>query len=179
MSKQTARITHHSAAVSGVSSELPFHRGLRELGWIEGQTVTIEYRWAEGNYDRYQVLAAELVQAKVDVIVVGRAPAIGAAQRATSTIPIVFVQLTDPVASGLVKSLARPGANTTGLASQFEELICPPTPEPRARNERHRRPSLASLASRGGVRACSRRGGADGALPTTGLRRLLDLVQRL
>ena len=104
-------------------SELWFNRGLRELGWIEGQTVTAEYRWAEGNTDRLAALAAELVQAKVDVIAASGSSGIRAAQRATDTIPIVFVILADPVALGLVKSLARPGGNTTGLASQFEELI--------------------------------------------------------
>src|SRR6202165_1787916 len=100
-----------------------FRRRLRELGWIEGQTVTIEYRWAEGNPDRLPALVAELVQLKVDVIVLSGAPAIRAAQKATSTISIVFVVLTDPVTLGFVPSLARPGGNMTGLASQFEELI--------------------------------------------------------
>jgi putative ABC transport system substrate-binding protein len=107
-----------------VSSQLEaFRRSLRELGWIEGQTVSIEYRWAEGNPDRFPALLTELVQVKVDVIVLGGAPSIRAAQRATSTIPVVFVVLTDPVTSGFVNSLARPGGNMTGLASQFEELI--------------------------------------------------------
>ncbi len=100
-----------------------FQRNLRELGWIEGQNVTIENRWAEGNPDRLPALVAELVQAKVDVIVVSGTPAIRAAHRATSTIPIVFVVLTDPVTMGFVPSLARPGGNMTGVASQFEELI--------------------------------------------------------
>ena len=83
----------------------------------------IDYRWAEGNPDRLPTLVAELVQAKVDVIVVGGNPAIRAAQNATRTIPIVFVVLTDPVTLGFVPSLARPGGNMTGLASEFEELI--------------------------------------------------------
>ena len=98
-------------------------RGLRDLGWIEGQTSTIEFQWAEGRTDRLQDLAADLVRAKVDVIVVSGIPAIMAAQRATSTIPIVFVVLVDPVALGFVRSLARPGGNATGLASQYEELV--------------------------------------------------------
>jgi putative tryptophan/tyrosine transport system substrate-binding protein len=85
--------------------------------------VTIEYRWSDGNPDRLPALVAELVQVKVDVIVAGGAPAIRAAQKATSTIPIVFVVLTDPVTLGFVPSLAHPGGNMTGLASQFEELI--------------------------------------------------------
>jgi len=98
-------------------------RGLRDLGWIEDQTITIEFQWADGRTDRLQELVAELVRAKVDVIVVSGAPAIIAAQRATRSIPIVFVVLVDPVALGLVRSLARPGGNATGLASQYEELV--------------------------------------------------------
>jgi len=98
-------------------------RGLRDLGWIEGRTVVIEYRWAEGRTDRLPELAADLVRAKVDVILVSGPPAIIAAQQATRTIPIVFVVLIDPVALGFVHSLARPGGNMTGLASQFEEII--------------------------------------------------------
>ena len=100
-----------------------FRRGLRELGWIEGQTVTIEYRWADGDLSRFPVLVAELVQLKVDVIVLSGPPAVRAAQRATYTIPIVFVLLSDPAVGGYVASLARPGGNMTGLASQYEELI--------------------------------------------------------
>jgi putative tryptophan/tyrosine transport system substrate-binding protein len=98
-------------------------RGLRDQGWIEGQTITIEYRWADGRTDRLQQLTAELVRAKIDVIVVSGIPAIMAAQRATRTIPVVFVALVDPVALGIVRSLARPGGNMTGLASQYEELV--------------------------------------------------------
>jgi putative ABC transport system substrate-binding protein len=85
--------------------------------------VTIEYRSAEGNPDRLPALVAELVQAKVDVIVLAGTPAIRAAQKATSTIPVVFVSLADPVTLGFVPSLARPGGNMTGLASEYEELI--------------------------------------------------------
>jgi putative ABC transport system substrate-binding protein len=100
-----------------------FRRSLRELGWIEGQTLTIEYRWAEGDPNRLPTLVTELVQIKVNVIVLSGSPSMRAAQGATSTIPVVFVVLTDPVNSGFVKSLARPGGNMTGIASQFEELI--------------------------------------------------------
>ena len=99
-----------------------FRQSLRALGWIEGQNVMIEYRWAEGNPDRLPALVAELVQAKVDVIMLAGPSAIRAAQGATRTVPIVFVVLSDPVTAGLVKSLARPGGNMTGLASQFEEV---------------------------------------------------------
>jgi len=105
------------------TSELPFSIGLRELGWIEGQTVTTEYRWAKGNLDRLQGLAAELVEAKVDIIVAAGPRAIGAARESTRTIPVVFVYLADPVAAGFVSSLARPGGNLTGTASEFETLI--------------------------------------------------------
>jgi putative ABC transport system substrate-binding protein len=101
-----------------------FRQGLRELGYIEGQTVTIEYRWAEGNADRLPALAAELVRLKVDVIVLSGTLAIRAAQQATSSIPIVVgVILIDPVDAGFVASLARPGGNITGLASQYEEIV--------------------------------------------------------
>ncbi len=100
-----------------------FRQGLRELGWVEGQNVAITYRAAEGKPDRFPALARDLVQLKVDVIVVAGPPAIHAARDATSTIPIVFTALADPVASGYVTSLAHPGGNLTGLASQYEELI--------------------------------------------------------
>jgi putative ABC transport system substrate-binding protein len=100
-----------------------FRRGLHELGWIEGDTVTIEYRWAEGNLDRLPALVAELVQVKVDVIVLSGTPALRAARGATSATPVVFVSLADPVTLGFVPSLARPGGNMTGVASEFEEII--------------------------------------------------------
>jgi len=100
-----------------------FRQSLRALGWIEGQNVTIESRWAEGNPDRLPALVAELVEARVDVLMLTGPSAIRAAQGATRTVPIVFVVLTDPVTAGFVKSLARPGGNMTGLASEFEELI--------------------------------------------------------
>jgi putative ABC transport system substrate-binding protein len=110
-------------ATTGASQLEAFRRGLRTLGWIEGQSVKFEYRWAEGNSDRLPALVTELVQAKVDVIVLSGPLAMAAAQKATTTIPVVFVVLIDPVTMGFVRSLARPGGNMTGLASQFEELI--------------------------------------------------------
>ena len=85
-------------------------RGLRELGWIEGQNLAIEYRWAEGRPDRLPQLVAELVQSKVDVIVLSGVPAVRAAQQATTTIPVVFVVLVDPVAMGSCEASRVPAA---------------------------------------------------------------------
>jgi len=99
-----------------------FVQRLRELGWIEGDTVAIEYRWAEGRRERADELAAELVRQKVDVIVTYGTQTIQAARQATNTIPIVFALPGDPVATGLVASLARPGGNLTGLSSQGTDL---------------------------------------------------------
>lgn len=90
---------------------------LRELGWVEGRTVAIEYRWAEGRSERYAEIAAEFVRLKVDVIVTGGS-ALAAAKQATSVIPIVFAISLDPLGSGMVASLARPGGNITGLSFQ-------------------------------------------------------------
>jgi putative ABC transport system substrate-binding protein len=100
-----------------------FRRGLHERGWVEGQTVAIEYRWAEGNADRIPTLFADLVRARVDVIVLSGSPALRTARAATTTIPVAFLLLADPVSAGFVSSLARPGGNMTGVASEFEELI--------------------------------------------------------
>jgi ABC-type uncharacterized transport system substrate-binding protein len=98
-----------------------FVQRLRELGWIEGRTVAIEYRWAEGRTERFGEIAAELVRLKVDVILtVGSAAVV--AKQATSTIPIVFAIAGDPVGNGLVVSLARPGGNVTGLSLQSSDL---------------------------------------------------------
>lgn len=97
--------------------------GLRQLGWIEGRNLEIQRRWADGHADRLPGLVAELIQQEVEVIFLSAAPAMAAAQQATRTLPIVFVLLTDPVERGFVRSLARPGGNMTGLASQYEELV--------------------------------------------------------
>jgi putative tryptophan/tyrosine transport system substrate-binding protein len=99
-----------------------FRQGLRDLGYAEGQNISIEYRWAEGKNERLPDLAADLVRLKVDVIVAAGPGPILAAKQATSTIPIVTPVVLNPVDSGLIASLARPGGNLTGLASQADEL---------------------------------------------------------
>jgi putative ABC transport system substrate-binding protein len=100
-----------------------FVQRLRELGWIEGRTVAVEYRWAEGRSERFAEIAAELVQRKVDVIVTASTGGVLAAKQATSVIPIVFAVAGDPVGIGLVASLARPGGNVTGLSLQQIETV--------------------------------------------------------
>jgi putative ABC transport system substrate-binding protein len=99
-----------------------FRQGLRELGYVEGKNIVIEYRYAEGKLDRLPALAAELVRLKVDVIVTGGGVITRAAKEATVTIPIVMTNDSDPVASGFVASLARPGGNITGLSTFAPEL---------------------------------------------------------
>jgi putative tryptophan/tyrosine transport system substrate-binding protein len=100
-----------------------FVQRLRELGWIEGRTVAIEYRWAEGRNERFAEIAAEFVRRKVDVIFTLSTPTVVAAKQATSVIPIVFAAAGDPVGTGLVASLARPGGNVTGLSLQAPDLV--------------------------------------------------------
>ena len=100
-----------------------FLEGMRALGYVEGQNLVLEYRGAEGQYERFPALAAELVRLQVDVIVAQGTPAALAAKHATTTIPIVMVGVGDPVGSGLVASLARPGGNITGLSVLSPELV--------------------------------------------------------
>jgi len=99
-----------------------FVQRLRELGWIEGRNLAIEYRWADGRTGRFTEIAAEFVRLKVDVIVTGGLSAV-AVKQATSVIPIVFAVAADPVGTGLVASLVRPGGNVTGLSTQAPDLV--------------------------------------------------------
>ena len=100
-----------------------FLQGLRDLGYVEGQNIAIEYRWADGNFERLPELAAELVRLKVDLIVATVTQASLAAKNATATIPIVMVAVGSPVEAGLIASLARPGANITGTSTMADEVV--------------------------------------------------------
>jgi len=100
-----------------------FQQGLRELGYVQGKNILIEQRYAAGQFEKLPELAAELVRLKVDVILAGGAPAAHAAKEATTTIPIVMGNAADPVGTGLVVSLARPGGNITGLSDFFAGVI--------------------------------------------------------
>jgi putative ABC transport system substrate-binding protein len=111
-----------SAAYAEAARVEAFRQGLRELGYIEGKNIVIEWRHAEGKLDRLPALAAELVRLKVDVIVTGGGNATRAVKQVTSTIPIVMAQSVDPVADGVVTSLAQPGGNITGLSRLSPEL---------------------------------------------------------
>src|SRR4051794_40913278 len=112
-----------AASAAGYASRVEaFRSGLRDLGYVEGANIVIEYRWAEENNQRLPALAAELVRSGVDVIVSHGTPGSLAAKRATSTIPVVMANVGDPVGSGVVASLARPGGNVTGLSFFAPEL---------------------------------------------------------
>jgi putative ABC transport system substrate-binding protein len=100
----------------------PFRDGLRELGYEEGRNILIEYRWAEGNYERLPALVDQLLAANVDVIVTAGTPATLAVKKATTSVPLVMVAVGDPVGTGIAASLARPGGNVTGLSSIAPEL---------------------------------------------------------
>ena len=114
-------LSNLNASVAAPSVEA-FRKGLSELGWIEGQNITIEYRWADGDMGRHPALALELARLPVDLIVTAGLQAVRAARQASSSIPIVVAIMSDPVALGVAASLARPGGNVTGLANLFEEL---------------------------------------------------------
>jgi len=122
--KKVPRIGILSSGSPSSSKEVvePLEQGLRDLGYIEGQNITIEHRYAEGMAERLPDLAAELVQLKVDVIVVSGSPSTQAAMNATKTIPIVMTNTNDPVGVGLVASLAHPGGNVTGLSNVGSDL---------------------------------------------------------
>ena len=100
-----------------------FRQALRALGYVDGENIAIEYRYAAGNYDRLPVLAAELVRLKVDVVVTEGTPPTRAVKQATTTIPIVMTVTGDPVAAGLVTNLARPGGNLTGASFFFRRWL--------------------------------------------------------
>jgi putative ABC transport system substrate-binding protein len=125
--QQAAKLPTIGFLVAGTPSShgqwvAAFVQRLRELGWIEGRTITIEYRWAEGRSERFAEIAAEFVRRKVDVIVTSATEAVVAAKQATSVIPIVIAAAGDPVGTGLVASLARPGGNITGLSIQQTDV---------------------------------------------------------
>src|SRR5918996_2095925 len=100
----------------------PFREGLRDLGYVEGKNVLIEYRWAEGKYERFPELIGELVQLKVEIIVTAGTPASIAVKKATTSIPLVMIAVGDPVGTGLIASLSHPGGNITGLTSIAADL---------------------------------------------------------
>jgi putative ABC transport system substrate-binding protein len=114
----------HAASPEGIGDVhlQAFRDGLRELGYVEGKNLQLEVRWGEGKLERLPALAAELVQAKVDIIVAATSPSVAAARQATRVIPIVMPTSSDPVGDGLVASLAHPGGNITGLSQMAPEL---------------------------------------------------------
>ena len=134
-----------STLSSASKSVTAFVQRLRELGWIEGRTVTIEYRWGEGRNERFAEIAAEFVRLKVDVIVTSGVAAL-VVKQATSVIPIVLAVAADPLGTGLVASLARPGGNVTGLSTQFAD-----TGSKRLEILREAAPGLRRLAIIGNV----------------------------
>jgi putative ABC transport system substrate-binding protein len=119
----TVGYLHFASPGSFTIQVAAFHRGLGEAGYVDGRNVAIEYRWAEGHYDRLPALAADLVGRKVSLIVAFGNPGTVAAKTVTSTIPIVFIFGDDPVEEGFVASLARPGGNLTGVSTLFIDLV--------------------------------------------------------
>ena len=125
--QQAARVARIGYLTPNLAASLhlreAFRQGLRDLGYVEGRNVVLEYRDADGKLERLPTLVAELIALKVDVIVAPNTVGVLAAKQATKTIPIVFAVAADPVASGLVTSLARPGGNVTGLSILAPELV--------------------------------------------------------
>ena len=154
-----------------------FVQRLRELGWIENRTVAIEYRWAEGREARFAEIAAEFVRLKVDVILTYATPSSIAAKKATAVIPIVFAAAGDPVGTGLVASLARPGGNMTGLSIQQTDLA-----SKRLEILREVLPGLRTLAilvDTGAPNSVLERGEVQTAAQTLGLATVTSEVQRV
>ena len=120
--EKVRRIGFLSAAIPGSAGDDALRQGLREHGYVEGQNLLIEWRSAEGRYDRLPGLAAELIRLKVEVVVTLSTEAALAVKKATASIPVVFTQVSDPVASGIVSSLARPGGNLTGFSMLAVDL---------------------------------------------------------
>lgn len=157
--RKVHRVGHLAAsAPSAENTRLlgAFQAELRERGWVEGQNIAYEYRWAEDRYERLPSLASELAEARVDLIVAGGTPNALAAQPVTRTIPTVMVGATTPVEVGLVKTLARPGGNITGVTFDVS---------------RSRRPSSWSCSPRFPASRASRSCGAEGIRPPTGTGR--------
>jgi putative ABC transport system substrate-binding protein len=123
-SGKVARIGFLGNSTAALEANLvgPFRDGLRDLGYVEGQNILIEYRWAEGKYERFPALLAELIAAKVEVIVTAGTPPTQAYQKAKTSIPLVMIAVGDPVGTGIIASLNRPGGNITGLTSISPEL---------------------------------------------------------
>jgi putative ABC transport system substrate-binding protein len=121
---KVARIGFLGNSTAALEANLvgPFREGLREFGYVEGQNILIEYRWAEGQYERFPALIAELLARKVDVIVTAGTPATLAVKRATASVPLVMIAVGDPVGTGIVPSLSQPGGNITGLTSIAPEI---------------------------------------------------------
>ena len=165
-----------ATALAGSQWAAAFVQRLRELGWIENRTVAIEYRWAEGRDERFAKIAGEFIRLKVDVILTYATPSSIAAKKATAVIPIVFAAAGDPVGTGLVASLARPGGNITGLSIQQTDLA-----SKRLEMLREVLPGLrtvAILVNIGSPNSVLEMGEAQAAARTLGLAVVTSEVQR-